>query len=109
MKVNLTQYSLIFTIVCLTLFTITTSTVLAGDSEDFVARLQKHYQKAPQLEVFALNYHYLGREDPEEAWDYQKSTFSKMIYITFKEALRSIGFSSLMMRETSSMTRTAFP
>jgi hypothetical protein len=71
MKVNLTQYSLIFTIVCLTLFTITTSTVLAGDTEDFITKLKVHYQKAPKLEAYALNYHYLGSSDPYQAWDYQ--------------------------------------
>jgi len=55
----------------MTLFTITIPSALAGEVEDFVAKLKSHYQKAPSLEVFSLNYHYLGRGEPYQTWDYQ--------------------------------------
>lgn len=69
MKVNLVRYSRILTFSGMALFT--TTTAWAGEAEDFVAKLKIHYQKAPTLEVFALNYHYLGKENPYQAWDYQ--------------------------------------
>jgi len=69
MKVNLARYALTFAYI--TLFTITMPTTWAGEAEDFVAKLKTHYQQAPPLKVFALNYHYLGGADPYKSWDYQ--------------------------------------
>ena len=71
MKVTLAGYSLTFAFACLTLFTISISTAWAGETEDFITKLKTHYQKAPSLEVFSLNYHYLGRGEPYQTWDYQ--------------------------------------
>ena len=71
MKVTLAGYSLTFAFACLTLFTISISTAWAGEPEDFITKLKTHYQKAPSLEVFSLNYHYLGRGEPYQTWDYQ--------------------------------------
>ncbi|NQZ83123.1 MAG: hypothetical protein HRT52_19115 [Colwellia sp.] len=75
MKVNLAGYLLTFAFACITLFTISISisipTAWSGETEDFVSKLKTHYQKAPRLEVFSLNYHYFGGGDPYQTWDYQ--------------------------------------
>ncbi len=73
MKFHLARGSFIFILFCITFFPITTRTVQADDVEDFVTKLKTHYQEYPQLDAFALNYHYLGREDPYSAWDYRMS------------------------------------
>lgn len=71
MKITFTRYLPVFAFICMTLFTVTIPMVWAEEVEDFVAKLTKHYQKAPSLEVFSLNYHYLGGGDPYQSWDYQ--------------------------------------
>jgi len=71
MKVNLTRFSVIFTFVCLVFATVISPSSWAGDAEIFITKLKKHHQHAPPLEVFALNYHYLGGSDPYQSWDYQ--------------------------------------
>lgn len=70
MKILFAHYLSVFAFTCMTLFTITIPTALAGEAEEFVAKLKTHYQKAPSLEVFSLNYHYLGGGDPFQTWDY---------------------------------------
>lgn len=47
------------------------STASANDADKFVTQLKSHYQKAPELKAFSLNYHYLGGNDPYQSWDYQ--------------------------------------
>lgn len=37
---------------------------------DYLTKLKIHYQQAPKLEKFALNYHYLGGNSPYQSWDY---------------------------------------
>ena len=71
MKVNLAGYLPKFVFCCITLFTMIIPMALAEEAEDFVAKLKIHYQKSPPLEVFSLNYHYLGGGDPYQSWDYQ--------------------------------------
>jgi len=71
MKVSLTPYSLIFAFSCMTLFSLSIPTAWAGEVENFVDKLKTHYQKSPSLDVFSLNYHYLGGVNPSYAWDYQ--------------------------------------
>jgi glyoxylase-like metal-dependent hydrolase (beta-lactamase superfamily II) len=73
MTFNPIRNSLISTFACLILLStiIFTATVRAESATDFIFKLRAHYQKAPKLEVFALNYHYLGRENPYQTWDYQ--------------------------------------
>ena len=68
MNVNLTRYFLAFT--CITLFTLTPLISSAADAESFIDKLKMHYQNAPKLKVFSLNYHYLGAS-PYQGWDYQ--------------------------------------
>jgi hypothetical protein len=45
--------------------------VSAESVEDYLIKLKDHYQKYPKLEVFSLNYHYLGTNDPIDTWDYK--------------------------------------
>ena len=71
MNVILARYLSILAFICMTLSITTIPKVEAGEVEDFVAKLKTHYQKAPSLEVFSLNYHYLGGGDPYQSWDYQ--------------------------------------
>jgi hypothetical protein len=68
MNVNLTRYFLAFT--CITLFTFTPLISSAAEAESFIDKLKMHYQNAPKLRVFSLNYHYLGAS-PYQGWDYQ--------------------------------------
>jgi phosphoribosyl 1,2-cyclic phosphodiesterase len=70
MKVNLAGYLLKFVFAYIILFTIPISTAWAGEVENFITKLKTHYQKAPSLEVFSLDYHYLGVSH-YQAWDYQ--------------------------------------
>ncbi|WP_085299390.1 hypothetical protein [Cognaticolwellia mytili] len=68
MNVNLTRYFLTFTYI--TLFTLTPLISSATEAESFIDKLKMHYQNAPKLKVFSLNYHYLGAS-PYQGWDYQ--------------------------------------
>jgi len=70
MKFNLTRYSRTFAFSCMTLFTITIPTALAGEVEDFVAKLKIHYKNIPPVKVFSITQHYL-QASPFDAWDYQ--------------------------------------
>lgn len=70
MKVNQTRNLLNFIFASLTLLIVTISTAWSGEVENFVSKLKSHYQKAPSLEAFSLNYHYLG-SSRYSAWDYQ--------------------------------------
>lgn len=52
-------------------FTLISIKAHALDVEHFVAKIKQHYESAPKLDAFALNYHYLGGGDPYGSWDYQ--------------------------------------
>lgn len=72
MKINLIRYSLIFAFVYMPLFTITISTALAGETEEFVAKIKTHYQKTLPIKAFSLNHHYTNKQYRDHNyWDYQ--------------------------------------
>ncbi len=71
MKVNQKCYLLKLILAGITLLITMIPISWAGEAEDFVAKLKIHYQKAPKLKVFSLNYHYLGASSPYQTWDYQ--------------------------------------
>jgi hypothetical protein len=58
----------------MTLFTITMPTALAGEIEEFVAKLKSHYQKTLSINAFSLSHHYLNKQSRGlEYWDYKTS------------------------------------
>jgi hypothetical protein len=71
MIVNLGRNLITLALASIALFAIAIPAVWAEGAEDFVAKLRSHYKKAPSLEVYALNYHYLGERNPYSARDYQ--------------------------------------
>ncbi|MBU2972023.1 hypothetical protein KO527_22045 [Pseudoalteromonas sp. C2R02] len=66
MKINFNRYLSILMITCASFFVEASN----EQAEKFIEELKTHYQQSPSLEVFSLNYHYLGRS-PFYAWDYQ--------------------------------------
>lgn len=72
MKFSPTHYLRTFAFVCMTLFTLTIPTVLAGGVEEIVAKLKSHYQKTLSIDAFSLSHHYLNKQSRGlEYWDYQ--------------------------------------
>lgn len=66
MTINFNRYLSIFMFTCTAFFVEASN----EKTEKFIETLKTHYQQSPSLEVFSLNYHYLGRS-PFYAWDYQ--------------------------------------
>ena len=72
MKINLARYSLAFLFASMALFTITIPTALAGEAEEFVAKIKTHYQKTLRIKTFSLKYHFLNKQYRDhDYWDYQ--------------------------------------
>ena len=72
MKVNLTRYARTFAFACMTLFTITISTALAGEAEEFVAKIKTHYKKTLSIKAFSLNQHFTNKQYRDlNYWDYK--------------------------------------
>jgi hypothetical protein len=72
MKLNLARYLLMFLFLCISLTTILTPPVSAGEAEDYVVKLKKHYQKTLPITAFSLNYHFLNTQyRSHNYWDYQ--------------------------------------
>jgi len=73
MKINLVRFSLAMHFMLLGLISsiILIPAVSAESVEGYLIKLKDHYQKYPKLEVFSLNYHYLGTNDPLDTWDYK--------------------------------------
>ena len=66
MTINFNRYLSILMFTCTAFFVEASN----EQAEKFIEELKTHYQQSPSLEVFSLNYHYLGRS-PFYAWDYQ--------------------------------------
>jgi len=66
MKINFNRYLSILMITCTAFF----AQASTEQAEEFIETLKAHYEKSPSLEVFSLNYHYLGRS-PFYAWDHK--------------------------------------
>jgi hypothetical protein len=72
MKVKLTGFLRTFAFSCIVLFSTAITTVWAGEGEEFVAKLKKHYQKTLAIKAFSLNYHFLNKQyRSHDYWDYQ--------------------------------------
>jgi len=74
MKVNLTRYSRTFAFACMALFTIATFPVsaLAGETNEFLAKLKTHYQKTLSINAFSLNQHFTNKQYRDlNYWDYK--------------------------------------
>jgi hypothetical protein len=56
----------------MTLFTITIPTALAGEAEEFVAKLKTHYQETLSIKAFSLNQHFTNKQYRDfNYWDYK--------------------------------------
>lgn len=73
MKINHVRLMLISALAYTALSVSVISMSWASEAEDFVAKLNAHYQHAPSLEVFSLDYHYLGQTESYYSRDYQLS------------------------------------
>lgn len=71
MTVKIKNHKLKLLSTCTTILGFAIPTVQADTTENFFVRLKAHYEQAPKLEVFGLNYHYLGLGNPYQSWDYQ--------------------------------------
>jgi hypothetical protein len=72
MKANLIRHLLTLTFAGMTLFSIAVPTVLAGETEDFVAKLKRHYQNTLPITAFSLSHHYLNTQYRDHNyWDYK--------------------------------------
>ena len=72
MKKNPPVYSLIFTLIYITSFIITAPTAIAGEAENYISQLKKHYQKTLPISAFSLNYHFLNTQYRGlNYWDFQ--------------------------------------
>ncbi len=72
MKVKLIRYSSTLAFACITLFTITITSVQAGEAEKFVDKLKIHYQKTLPIKAFSLSYHFLNKQYRDQNyWDYK--------------------------------------
>jgi hypothetical protein len=72
MKFWPTHYLRTFAFVCMTLFIITIPTALAGEVEEFIAKLKSHYQETLSINAFSLSHHYLNKQSRGlEYWDYK--------------------------------------
>ena len=58
-------------VLCIQLFMLFTPQALAGEVEDYVAKLKGHYKDTLSIKTFSLTHRYLGRSDPYQSWDYQ--------------------------------------
>jgi len=74
MKVNLTRYLRTIAIAFsgIALFTITIPTAFAGEIEDYVDKLNTHYQKTRSITAFSLNQHFTNKQYRDlNYWDYK--------------------------------------
>ncbi len=69
MKPTLILHSFLLTIICALVSFVPVAS--AKELNDFITELKIHYAQSPQLETFALNYHYLGGNSPYQSWDYE--------------------------------------
>jgi len=72
MKVNRTPYLRLIAFTSMALCSSTIPTVLAGETETFLAKLKKNYQNTQSITAFSLSHHYLNRQyRSHNYWDYQ--------------------------------------
>jgi hypothetical protein len=72
MKAKPANYSRIFTFALITLLTIVMPKTMASEAEEFIAKLNTHYQKTRSINAFSLSHHYLNRQyRSHDYWDYR--------------------------------------
>jgi len=73
MKVNLAGYLKAIAFISVAITSITAPTTWAGETEDFIAKLKRHYHKTQLITSFSMthNYLYLGSNASYRSWDFK--------------------------------------